>query len=165
LIRLAIPILALGQQSAVVNVASMCGRRGMPAWPEYSASKFALTGMSEALRGELVRFGIDVLLILPGLTRTGLQKNLLKNQGRFPIDFDGGMPAEEVAAGILHALRNNRAETVLGREARWMLRFHRFFPRLLDWLITRRIKKMYPREELSEPRNQESAIRSQKEPA
>ena len=36
LIRLAIPILAQGRQPAVVNVASMCGRRGVPAWSEYS---------------------------------------------------------------------------------------------------------------------------------
>ena len=54
LIRLAIPILTRGRQPAIVNVASMCGRRGMPAWSEYSASKFALCGLTEALRGELV---------------------------------------------------------------------------------------------------------------
>jgi short-subunit dehydrogenase len=146
LIRQAIPMLAKGQQPAVVNVSSMCGRRGMPAWPEYSASKFALCGMTEALRGELVRFDIDVLLVLPGLTRTELPQHLLKNQGRFQIDFAGAMPAEDVAAGILRALQKNRAETVLGREARWLLRFNRFFPRLVDWLIARRIRKMYSSE-------------------
>src|SRR5262245_45807875 len=36
LIRLAIPLLTRGQQPAIVNVASMCGRRAMPAWTEYS---------------------------------------------------------------------------------------------------------------------------------
>src|SRR5208282_3470162 len=70
LIRLAIPHLAQGQRPAIVNVASMCGRRGLPAWSEYSASKFALTGLTEALRAEFVRYGIDVLLVLPGLTNT-----------------------------------------------------------------------------------------------
>jgi short-subunit dehydrogenase len=143
LIRLAVPVLARGRQPAVVNVSSMCGRRGMPAWPEYSASKFALCGMTEALRGELVRFEIDVLLVLPGLTRTGLPKNLLKNQGRAKIDFGAGMPPEDAAAGILRALQANRPETVLGREARWLLRFNRYFPRLTDWLIARRIRKLY----------------------
>ena len=53
----------------------MCGRRGMPAWSEYSASKFALCGLTEALRGELVRFAIDVLLIVPGLTSSGLDQH------------------------------------------------------------------------------------------
>ena len=59
----------------------MCGRRGMPAWPEYSASKFALCGLTEALRGELARFDIDVLLIVPGLTRSELREHLLRNDG------------------------------------------------------------------------------------
>src|SRR5262249_54476698 len=70
LIRSAIPVLVRGKQPAIVNVASMCGRRGLPAWTEYSASKFALCGLTEALRGELARFDIDILLILPGLTKS-----------------------------------------------------------------------------------------------
>jgi short-subunit dehydrogenase len=143
LIRLAIPVLTQGQQPAIVNVASMCGRRAMPAWSEYSASKFALCGLTEALRAEMARFDIDVLLILPGLTRSNLHRTLLRNEGRMKIDFDEGMPPEQVAAGILAALRKNRKETVLGREARWMLRLNRFFPRLLDRLIGRRVRKLY----------------------
>src|SRR4051812_20467896 len=82
LIRLAIPHLTWGQQPVIVNVSSMCGRRGMPAWSEYSASKFALCGLTEALRGELARFDIDVLLILPGLTSSELSRNFLMNKGR-----------------------------------------------------------------------------------
>jgi short-subunit dehydrogenase len=146
LIRLAVPVLRRGQQPAIVNVASMCGRRGMPAWPEYSASKFALCGLTEALRGEMVRYDIDVLLIVPGLTRSGLRNHLLRNEGRFHIPMDRGLPPEDVARGILRALQQNRRETVLGRDARWMLRMNRFFPRLLDWLVGRRIRKLYARE-------------------
>jgi short-subunit dehydrogenase len=143
LIRLALPVLIAGQQPAIVNVASMCGRRGLPAWSEYSASKFALCGMTEALRAEFARFDIDVLLILPGLTRSNLHRTLLRHEGRMQINFDEGMPPEKVAAGILRALQKNRAETVLGREARWLLRCNRFFPRLVDWLIGRRVRKLY----------------------
>ena len=131
LIRKAIPLLERGQQPAIVNVASMCGRRGMPAWPEYSASKFALCGMSEALRGELVRYGIDLLLIVPGLTRTNLPKKMLRCEGRAKIEFDKGMPPEQVAARILKAIRSGGFETVVGSDAKWMLRFNRLFPRLL----------------------------------
>lgn len=143
LIRMAIPELTQGQQPAIVNVASMCGRRGMPAWSEYSASKFALSGLTEALRGEAVRFGIDVLLVLPGLTNSSLHQNLLLERGREKIDFSAGMDPAAVADGIVQALEKNRTETVLGREARWMLRVNRFAPRLVDWLISRRVKKLY----------------------
>ncbi len=143
LIRLAIPHLRQGHQPAVVNVSSMCGRRGLPAWPEYSASKFALCGLTEALRGEMARFDIDVLLVLPGLTRSDLGRHLLRNEGRMKIDFDRGMAPEEVASGILTALEKNRTETVLGRDARWMLRVNRFFPRLVNRLLARKVRQLY----------------------
>ncbi len=55
LMRLAAPHLMKGRQPAVVNVASICGRRGLPGWTEHSASKYALVGLSEALRGEFSR--------------------------------------------------------------------------------------------------------------
>jgi short-subunit dehydrogenase len=143
LIRLAIPFLADGNQPAIVNIASMCGRRAMPAWSEYSASKYALCGLTEALRGEMARFDIDVLLVLPGLTRDGLSLHLLRKAGRAQIRFDGGMAPEQVAAGIVQALRRNRTETVLGRDARWMLRVSRFLPHLVDRLVARRVRKLY----------------------
>ncbi|HZY88638.1 MAG TPA: SDR family oxidoreductase [Gemmataceae bacterium] len=143
LIRRAAPLLMEGHQPAVVNVASMCGRRGVPAWSEYSASKFALCGLTEALRGELARFDIDVLLIVPGLTRTDLGRHMLRNEGRMRIDFDGGMAPERVADAVLDALRRNRTETVLGGDARWILRVNRYLPRLVDTLMARRVKKLY----------------------
>ena len=143
LIRLAIPVLERGSQPAIVNVASMCGRRGIPAWSEYSASKFALCGLSEALRAEMVRFNVDVLLIVPGLTRSDFNRHVLLNEGRMKIDFTKGMPIEDVAASILRSLRKSRRETVLGWDARWMLRVHRFFPRLVDFLLARRVRQLY----------------------
>ncbi|MHB1426779.1 MAG: SDR family oxidoreductase [Gemmataceae bacterium] len=143
LIRLAIPVLRKGRSPAIVNVASMCGRRGIPAWSEYSASKFALCGMTEALRGEMVRYAIDVLLVLPGVTRSGLWQNLLRNTGRYQLDVNKGMPPEVVAAGILNAIRKNRTETILGWDARWILRVNRFWPSLVDALIARQIRRLY----------------------
>jgi short-subunit dehydrogenase len=147
LIRLAIPYLRQGRQPAIVNVASMCGRRGLPAWPEYSASKFALCGLTEALRGEMVRFDIDILLILPGLTRSDLGKNLLRNDGRMKIKFDKGMTPAETAEGILQALEKNRTETTLGWDCRWVLRVNRFLPRLVDRLLARRVRQLYGKTE------------------
>jgi short-subunit dehydrogenase len=143
LTRLAIPHLANGRQPAVVNVTSMCGRKGMPAWPEYSASKFALVGMSEAWRGEFARFDVDVLTIVPGMTDSGFQNNWLRTDGKATLKFEDGMKPEDVAAGIVRAIETNRTEVVLGSEARRLLRFNRYFPRLTNWLIARRIKKLY----------------------
>jgi short-subunit dehydrogenase len=143
LIRLAIPVLRRGSYPAIVNVASMCGRRGVPAWTEYSASKFALCGLTEALRGEMVRFGIDVLLVLPGLTRSELWQHLVHDTGRYRLDLSKAMTPEYVAAGILRALKKNRTETILGREARWILGVHRFLPCLGERVLARQVRKLY----------------------
>jgi short-subunit dehydrogenase len=143
LCRLVVPLLLKGRQPAIVNVSSMCGRRGMPAWSEYSASKHALVGLSEALRGEYARFGIDVLLVLPGLTASGLWGGLLRNEGRYPIDYRRALRPEQTAAGTLDALRRNRRETVLGRDARWILFFHHWCPWLVNRLLARKVKQLY----------------------
>jgi NAD(P)-dependent dehydrogenase (short-subunit alcohol dehydrogenase family) len=143
LIRLAVPHLAGGVEPAIVNVTSMTGRRGMPAWPEYSASKAALVGLSEALRAEMARFGITVVTVVPGLTRSDLSRHLIRNDGRADIRYDRGMTPEYVAARVTDALRRGRREVVLGREARLMLLFHRVAPRLLDRLVARKVRKLY----------------------
>ncbi len=70
----------------------------------------------------MVRFAIDVLLVVPGVTRSDLWQHLLRNTGRYRLDVNRGMPPEKVAAGILRALKKNRTETVLGWDARWLLR-------------------------------------------
>jgi short-subunit dehydrogenase len=143
LTRLAMPPLTNGNQSAVVNVTSMCGRKGMPAWPEYSASKFGLIGMSEAWRAEFARFDVDVLTIVPGMTNSGFQNNWLRTDGKADLRFDEGMTPEYLAAKIVDAIRTNRTETVIGSEAKRLLRFNRYFPRLTNWLIARKVKKLY----------------------
>jgi short-subunit dehydrogenase len=143
LTRLCVPHLMNGNRPAVVNVTSMCGRRGMPAWPEYSASKFALVGISEAWRAEFARFGIDVVTIVPGLTKTELTSHMLRSDGRADIRHDEGMDPADVAKAIVRAVRRGSTEVVLGSEAKWMLRMNRFAPRLLNKLIARKIKKLY----------------------
>jgi short-subunit dehydrogenase len=144
LIRLAVPVLTKGEQPAIVNVASICGRRGLPGWTEHSASKFALCGLTEALRGEMVRFDIEVLLILPGLVRTDdLGRHLLRRAGRAKFDYARATPPEAVADAVIAALEKHRTETVVGWDARWVARVNRFFPWLVDRLLARKIRKLY----------------------
>ena len=55
----------------IVSVSSVAGRLGQPDEAVYSASKFAVTGLSEALTIELAPRGIHVLTVYPGFVRTG----------------------------------------------------------------------------------------------
>jgi short-subunit dehydrogenase len=143
LIKLAQPLLVDGTQPAIVNVSSMCGRKAMPGWSEYSASKYALCGLTESLRGEFARFDIDVLLIVPGLTKSSFREHFLQTKGRAKIEFDKGMEPSYVASRIIQSLERNKTETVMGGEARWVLLVNKFFPRLTDWLLARKMKQLY----------------------
>jgi short-subunit dehydrogenase len=143
LIRACFPLLKEGKLPAVVNIASKCGRRALPAFPEYSASKYALVGLSESLRTEWVIHKISVLVVLPGLTRSELGEHLLRNEGKMKLPFEEGMPVERVARDTLDALVRNRSETVLGWDARWILWMQRLAPWFVDYVIARRVRRLY----------------------
>jgi short-subunit dehydrogenase len=159
LTRLAIPVLQEGNKPAIVNISSAVGKRALPARSEYSASKFAVQGLTEALRGEMVRFGIDVLSICPGLTATNFSQNMIENRAKVPLDHMRSMTADQVAVASLRAIEKGKNEIVLTWKAKLMILLNRFFPRLVDAIIRRKVRKLY-REEI-EQREQRQRQRSQ----
>lgn len=127
---------------AVVNVASICGRWGIPSLPEHCASKHAFVGLTEALRGEFARFGIDVLLVLPGLVRSDdLNRHLLRNDGKIYLDFEGAQPPDEVADDVVKSLLRNRAEATSGWVSWGVWLGRRLFPRAVRFFMTRKVRK------------------------
>jgi len=68
--KAALPYLRAQRSGAIVNVSSMGGQVSFPGASAYSASKFALEGMSEALAQEMAPFGIKVVIVEPGALRT-----------------------------------------------------------------------------------------------
>ncbi|MGW3291033.1 oxidoreductase [Streptomyces sp. NPDC001002] len=70
LTQLVLPHMRARGSGTIVNISSMGGRFATPMGAWYHASKFAVEGLSDALRLELKRFGIDVVLIEPGSIRT-----------------------------------------------------------------------------------------------
>ena len=71
-IRAALPILRSQGHGAIVNISSIGGQLSFAGFGAYSAAKFALEGMSEALAQEVAPFGIKVLIVEPGNFRTNL---------------------------------------------------------------------------------------------
>src|SRR5262249_30624830 len=59
----------------IVNISSIGGRMAVPHLAPYCASKFALSGLSDAVRTELAQYGIRVTTVTPGLMRTGSPRN------------------------------------------------------------------------------------------
>jgi short-subunit dehydrogenase len=127
-------------QPAVVNVASICGRWGIPSMSEHCASKHAFVGLTEALRGEFARYGIDVLLVLPGVVRSDdLNRHMVRNDGKIYLDFDGAQPPEEVADSVVRSLETNRAEKACGTASWWVWFGRRMFPRGVRFFMQRKV--------------------------
>ena len=59
-----------GPRGRIVMISSVAGKNGNPLMSAYSASKFAIEGLSESLRREMMLFGIDVIVIAPGAVKT-----------------------------------------------------------------------------------------------
>lgn len=143
LTRLSVPLLKHGRLPAVVNISSIVGKRGLPGRSEYSASKFAVQGLSEALRGELAIHGIDVIVINPGLTQTNFPSNMLERKSRLQVDHMRGMTSEQVACATLKAIARGKNEVTFTAKGRLLVLMSRFFPRLVDRIATRRVLKLY----------------------
>jgi NAD(P)-dependent dehydrogenase (short-subunit alcohol dehydrogenase family) len=70
LCQLALPMMRVQKSGRIVNVTSMGGKLGEPFGAWYHATKFAVEGLSDCLRMETAPFGIDVIVIEPGMIRT-----------------------------------------------------------------------------------------------
>jgi short-subunit dehydrogenase len=153
--RVFLPLLRQGTRPAIVNISSIAGKRAIPARSEYSASKFAVQGFSEALRAEMARFGIDVLVVCPGLTDTNFSKNMLEQKARLQLDHLRGMSAEEVAAATLRAVEKGKDEVCLTLQGRLIVLVNRFFPRLANRIAAKRVRELF-QDEIAARRGGES---------
>jgi len=164
-----IPIFREQSHGRIVNISSVVGRIALPFMGIYSASKFALEAVSDALRVELSSDAISVSLVEPGPIHTRFSTNCA-GQGEERLDTDssksgaaykqyfkkrrdGGMsedrfrlPPEAVAKKILHALESPRPKiryrvTIPAYLGDWMARF--VPAALVDRLMVSHVKKRF----------------------
>ena len=149
--RIFIPELKTSAHAAIVNISSIAGKRGIPARADYSASKFAVQGFSNALRAELAKDNIDVLVICPGLTQTNFSKNMIEQKAKMKMDHMRGMTSEEVAVHTLRSIETGRNEVSLTANGKLMSFVSRFFPRLADRIAKRKVIALF-KEEMAQRR-------------
>ncbi len=123
----------------IVNISSIGGKIGVPHLVPYSASKFALTGLSEGLRAELMKDDIVVTNVCPGLMRTGSPRNAMF-KGRHRAEYawfsisdalpGTSMQAERAARQIVAACKRGDAEVILSAQAVLAVKFHALLPEL-----------------------------------
>jgi len=135
LIQEVAPTMRKQGSGTIVNVSSVVGRIGFPASPAYISSKFALEGLSESLRFEFAPFGVDVIIIEPGVIKTDFMKNM-KMAKKSELDtvykdittkvvsgvkmmVEMGTPPKEVANTIVKAIKDKKPlpRYVVGNDA------------------------------------------------
>ena len=84
----------------IVNISSLAGRRGVSPLGGYSSTKFAMVGMTEALRVELFNTGIKVSLAMPGVIDTPMARNALKHDTLKGVSAMMAMPARWVTWAV-----------------------------------------------------------------
>ncbi len=110
----------------LVNIASAVGRVPAPGGATYTASKHAVVGYSEALRGELRPHGVDVSMVLPLVVATELASGLGAATGI------GHLAPEDVAREIERTIRRPRPERWVPRWTQGLARFTSVLPRALQ---------------------------------
>ena len=139
LIQEVAPAMRKQGSGTIVNVSSVVGRIGFPASPAYISSKFALEGLSESLRFEFAPFGVDVIIIEPGVIKTNFMKNM-KMAKKSELDTvykdittkvvsgvkmmaEMGTPPKEVANTIVKAIKDKKPlpRYIVGNDASMFL--------------------------------------------
>jgi NAD(P)-dependent dehydrogenase (short-subunit alcohol dehydrogenase family) len=123
----ALPHLRQSTAARIVNISSIGGKIAVPHLLPYSASKFALTGLSEGLRAELMKDGIRVTTVCPGLMRTGSTYNAWF-KGNHRLEFAWfhnadslpglSVDARRAARQVIEACRHGDAELVISAPAK-----------------------------------------------
>jgi NAD(P)-dependent dehydrogenase (short-subunit alcohol dehydrogenase family) len=126
-----------GRGGHVVNVSSMAGYVPSDALSAYTTTKFAVRGLSEALRAELARHRIGVTAVCPGVINTPIVRSArargaaahpeLRERGARAFERRNYPPAR-VAANILRAIERNRAVAPISPEAWVFWYLKRFVP-------------------------------------
>jgi len=92
MIQAVLPSMREARSGNIVNIASLSGRRGVPPLGGYSATKFAVVGLTEALRVELYGSGVRVSLVMPGVVDTAL----IRSESGEHLGLSGIVPAMPV---------------------------------------------------------------------
>ena len=121
--------MAAQREGRIVNVSSLMGKMAAPTMATYSATKFAILGFTQALRGELAAYNIRVMAMLPSLTDTDMARELQWFRWVVP------MTPQKVAAALVAGLHKESPEILVGWQSHLAVWCSRIAPRLLEKVL------------------------------
>lgn len=132
-------------KGSVIGISSIAGYRGLPARTGYSASKFAMQGFLEALRTELLKTGVHILVACPGFTASNIRNTALSSdgsgQGESPRDEQKMMSAEEVSMHIYKATIKRKRDLILTSQGKMTVLLNKLFPKFMDKMVYNHMAK------------------------
>lgn len=123
----------------IINISSVVGRRGVPFRSAYSATKFALVGLSESLRQELKGTGVHVSLVYPIYTETefhAVEPKKIQPRRHGPVQSP-----LQVARAIVRCARSPRPEVYPYPPTRILAVLSALAPGLVDWIMMRLMRR------------------------
>jgi len=137
-LRAVVPHMQKQQSGHLVNMSSLLGRFPMPGTGAYCASKFAVAGLTAALRHELKQDNISLTAVFPSLVKTGMMDGHMKSvrQSRFYQLNSKYMP-EKVAAAIVKGVADRKKELTLPRYMHLVTLLYGKFPNLVENVMGR----------------------------
>jgi short-subunit dehydrogenase len=136
--QLVIPTMRQQGGGHIINISSVAGKRGVPLAGVYSATKFALNGVSESLRIELHNSNIHVSIINPAATRTEFGDVIRKGDATTSYRSMGpSQSAEQVAASIVRCIERPKIEVYPFWAGRLIACINAIAPSIVDAVILR----------------------------
>ncbi len=142
MIHASIPHMLRQGRGHIVNVASIAGLLGFPYLASYSASKFALVGLTEALRREYWDRGVTLTALCPGTVDTPMAELALKDAQ--VAKYARPKTAQEVAQRIVAACLHRPAEEIFGDAPAPVVRLAKLFPWVTDRAMHAIMKRVHP---------------------
>lgn len=139
-----LPSMREKKSGRIVNISSVGGKVSVPHLVPYSASKFALVGLSKGLNAELKKDGIVVTTVCPGLMRTGSPRNAdFKGKHQYEyawFSIADALPlltvsAENAARQIVRACKRGQSELVISVPAKIAVLFDAVFPEVMAQMM------------------------------
>jgi short-subunit dehydrogenase len=135
-IQATVPYMQTQRRGHIVNVASIAAKISPPFMGMYSATKFALSAVSDALRSELAGSGIGVSTVFPGLTGTSFMENMTQE-----VEVPAIPPvarfvsSEAVARRIAQSIRFGLRDAYISPEDIAVVSLNTIAPQLVDWTM------------------------------
>ncbi len=139
LIQAVLPDMKSKRSGQIINVSSGVGRRALPGVSAYSSTKFALNGLTESLRLEVKKYGIDVIAIFPGRVSSRFHENM-QNYGRLQRKLPPTpMSApEELGEFILNASKRRLREATVSGPGKIGYHLNYWAPSLVDRILAQK---------------------------